>query len=428
MTTLDNKDIAISRRRFIGAGSGLVLGFSLVACEKNTVEANTSEAPVAVASDFDTATFNNWLSINSDNTATILSSNPEIGQGVKTSLPMIVAEELDIPWERVRVEQAPVDAVVYERQVAGGSLSVRTSWTPLRTAGASARQMLVKAAADQWGIDATNCRAENGEVINLNTDKRVSYGAVAARAATLPVPDAGSLKFKAVKDYKLLGTRVSGVDNHALVTGQPLFGIDQTIPNMRYASYTSADVVGATVNSANLDEIKKLKGVEQVFIVKGVGGFSDLREGIAIVANSTWAALSAKKQLKIDWDTSAASTDTWSSMREQATQLIEAETADPLYADGDFDAAATAADKTVSATYLYPFVSHATLEPQNCTVSAQDGLIEIWAPSQLPAVALKTLAEKFSIDPAKITIHQTRIGGGFGRRLYHDYLLSLIHI
>jgi len=418
----------INRRQFIGASSGFMLGIGLAGCEKNSGASNANQNLVSVAANFDSAKFNNWLSINSDNTATILASNPEIGQGVKTALPMIVAEELEIPWDQVRVEQAPVDPVAYERQVAGGSRSVRASWTPLRTAGATARQMLVKAAADQWGIKVDRCRAENGTVINLDSKDSLDYGALAEAAAKLPVPNADELQFKAKADYKLLGQSITGVDNHAIVTGQPLFGIDQNIPDMRYASYTSAAVIGATINSVNLEEIKKLKGVEQVFIVKGIGANTDLREGVAIVANSTWAAISAKKQLQIDWDISAASKDSWNNMREEALQLIETESSDELYADGDIDAAIATADKTVAATYSYPFISHAPLEPQNCTVSVNDGLIEIWAPSQLPAVALNRLSKFFSLDPAKITIHQTRIGGGFGRRLYEDFLYEAVAI
>ena len=435
MSTHFTDSVNLNRRKFLGGSSALVLAFS-IGCKQESTQPASSATVDNVSADVATSgsiplqstTFNAWLSINNDGTVTILASNPEIGQGVKTSLPMILAEELDFPWDKVIVEQAPVDPVVYERQVAGGSMSVRSLWDPLRHAGATARAMLVKAAADGWGIAVNDCQTENGRVVNSITNEAADYGSLALQASRLPVPNTDTLTFKTTSDYTLLGKRIGGVDNQSIVTGKPLFGIDTTIENLHYATYTSCPNIGGTVVAVNLDQIKKRKGVVQAFIVKGKGGYGDLRDGVAIVATSTWAAISAKKQLEIEWDTSNASTDDWSALRQQAARVATTTEGELLHRDGDVDAALAAAKTTISATYSYPFVSHAPLEPQNCTVRVVDGRIEIWAPSQLPAVAMKTAVETLNIDPAKVTVHQTRVGGGFGRRLYNDYFLEAIAV
>jgi len=423
----------LDRRQFISGSGVLVVGMSVGACsEQNPASSIASAAETGVTSNatspLQTNTFNAWLSLSNDGTATILASNPEIGQGVKTALPMIVAEELDFPWEKVIVKQAPVDPVAYERQVAGGSMSVRALWDPLRKAGASVRAMLIKAAADGWGIDASECNTENGKVINQQTGQSVDYASLVSKAATLPLPDQDALELKAVSDYNLLGTRVSGVDNESIVTGRPLFGIDQSIPELRYATYTSCPNIGGTLVKANLDEIKKLKGVEQAFILKAKGHYGQLRDGVAIVANSTWAAISAKKQLDIEWDTSTASKADWTAMRNEAVELASQPGGEPLFSDGDAAGEMQSAPTKVSATYTYPHVSHATLEPQNCTVKADAEGIEIWAPTQLPVRALNEAAKLFNLDPASFTVHQLRAGGGFGRRLYNDYFLEAIAV
>ncbi len=424
----------INRRKFLGGSSALVLGFTIGCKQESTnstssvVENISAEVASTGSIPFESTTFNSWLSINNDGTATILASNPEVGQGVKTALPMIVAEELDFPWDKVTVEQAPVDPVIYERQVAGGSFSVRSLWDPLRNAGATARAMLIKAAADGWGIDVADCHTKNGMVVNSQSGQSTDYAALAVKASTLPVPKAESLTLKEKSNYELLGKRVTGVDNQAIVTGQPLFGIDTTLENLHYATYTSCPNIGGTIINSNLEEIKNLKGVVQAFVVKGIGGYGELRNGVAILATSTWAAISAKKQLKIEWDTTNASTDDWSAMREKAAEIATSGGGEVLHSDGDVDAALAAAKTTVTATYSYPFVSHAPLEPQNCTVSVDQKGVEIWAPSQVPARAMKSAAEMFNLDPASITVHQIRAGGGFGRRLYNDYFLEAVAV
>lgn len=407
---------AFTRRSFLKlagfAGGGLVLAFYVG-------DANTALANVDVGQKGFVP--NAFLRIAPDGTIVIYAKNPEVGQGVKTSLPMIVAEELDADWSKVRIEQSAINAAVFGRQVAGGSRSIPTSWEQLRRAGAVGRAMLVAAAAKQWGVAESECTTANSTVIHQASNRRLGYGDLSSKAAELPVPDAKTLKLKERKDFKLLGQRIGGVDNPSIVTGKPLFGIDQVVPGMQYAVFEKCPAVGGKVREANLEEIKKLPGVTNAFIVEGTGKPTEVMPGVAILAKSTYAAISAKRQLKVTWDESAASKDSWSKAVDQAKQLSKQAGAETLHNAGDFDKAI--ADATVTeAFYTYPFVSHAPLEPQNCTASYKDGAVEIWAPSQTPDSGLKLVAGVLGIPPEKVTVHQTRIGGGFGRRLMNDYM------
>jgi isoquinoline 1-oxidoreductase beta subunit len=403
--------LSLSRRGFLKlagfAGGGLALAFYL---PEASVAAEAAKEFVP----------NAFLRIAPDGTITILSKSPEIGQGVKTSFPMIIAEELDADWARVKVEQAPINPTLYGRQSAGGSRSIPSNWMQLRRAGATARAMLVSAAAAEWSVPESECTTEKG-FVKHSGGKRLSYGQLAAKAATLPVPDEKTLKLKDRKDFKILGTRVTGVDNIKVVTGEPLFGIDQVVPNMQYAVFEKCPAVGGKVLSANLEEIKKLPGVTNAFIVEGTGKPTEVMPGVAILAKSTWAAFSAKKQLKIEWDESSASKDSWSKSVTQAQELGKQAGAETLKSTGDFDKAIADA-QVVEAFYTYPFVSHAPLEPQNSTASFRDGAVEIWSPTQTPDAALRLVAGVLGIAPEKVTINQTRVGGGFGRRLMNDYM------
>ncbi len=405
----------IGRRTFLRvtgiAGGGLILGVSVGA-------SRSALASARKARPFEP---NAYVQIGID-AIVIFAPNPEIGQGVKTSLPMMVAEELDADWSHVRVQQARIDAKDYGGQVAGGSRSVPSSWDSLRRAGAVARAMLISAAAARWGVEASACRTENSTVIHSGTGRRVSYFEIANDAAKLPVPDAKTIPLKKRDQYRLIGTRVSGVDNHAIVTGAPLFGIDQTLPLMRYAVYQKCPATGGSVVDANLDEIKKLPGVLDAFALKGNGKVSELMPGVAIVAKSTWAAISAKRQLKITWNESSAAKDSWTASLAQANELLKARGKLVVADKGHVDAAISAAKATVDSVYRYNFVSHAQLEPQNCTAWYRDGAIELWAPTQTPQRGVDIVASVLSIPASKVTVHQTRAGGGFGRRLANDYM------
>ena len=406
---------ALNRRAFLKlagvAGGGLALAFYIG--DRATALANTNGG----AQDFAP---NAFLRIAPDGGILIYAKNPEVGQGVKTSLPMIVAEELDADWSRVNVEMAPVNTALYGRQSAGGSRSIPTSWDQLRKAGSTARTMLVSAAAKEWGVSESECSTENSSVVHKQSNRRLGYGALATKAAALPVPDEKTLKLKERKDYKLLGKRVTGVDNRMIVTGQPLFGIDQVVPGMHYAVLEKCPATGGKVREANLDEIRKLPGVTHAFVVEGTGKPTEVMPGVAIVAKSTYAAFAARRQLKVTWDESGASKDSWSKAVEEAKKVAKQNGPESLRNSGDVDAAVSKG-KSVEGFYSYPFVSHAPLEPQNCTASFKDGAVEIWAPTQTPGSGVDLVASVLGIPKEKITLHQIRGGGGFGRRLMNDY-------
>ena len=281
--------------------------------------------------------------------------------------------------------------------------------------------MMISAAAKQWNVSEAECTTANSTVFDKASNRQLSYGSLATAAAALPVPDEKQLKLKDRKDYTLLGKRIGGVDNHAIVTGQPLFGIDQVVPDMHYAVFEKSPAVGGKVREANLDEIRKLPGVKQAFIVNGTGKPTEVMSGVAILANSTWAALSARRQLKITWDESTAAKDSWTAYVEQAKKLAAQSGPETLRNTGDVDKV-FAAVKPVEGFYTYPFVAHAPLEPQNTTASFKDGAVEIWSPTQTPESGVKLVADVLGIAPEKVTLHQTRVGGGFGRRLMNDYM------
>jgi len=410
----------LNRRSFLkvtgAAGAGLVLAFYVGDQAHAQAGGGKAFAP------------NAFVSIASDGTITIMAKSPEIGQGVKTSLPMIVAEELDADWAKVSVVQAPIDAKLYGRQSAGGSRSIPTNWDTLRQAGATARAMLVTAAAKQWKVPETEITTAKSVVSHQASGKSATYGELSAKAATLPVPDPKKIALKERQNYTLLGQRITGVDNRQIVTGEPLFGIDQVVPNMHFAAFEKCPAVGGKVKSANLDAIKALPGVTDAFIVTGTGKPTEVMPGVAIIATSTWAALSAKRKLKIEWDEAGASKDSWSQSVAKAQELAkQPQGAQELKAIGEFDKALAEA-KPVEGFYTYPFISHAPLEPQNTTAHWQGDAVEIWSPSQMPDAAMRMLPAVFGLAPDKFTIHQTRVGGGFGRRLMNDYMMEAVQI
>ncbi|MCW8196093.1 xanthine dehydrogenase family protein molybdopterin-binding subunit [Proteobacteria bacterium 005FR1] len=408
----------VNRRSFLKlagiAGSGLTLAFSF------------GPAAFADGEDAQMPQFNAYVRVSPEGKIYIYATNPEIGQGVKTSMPMIVAEELDAAWEDVVVEQSPIGSQ-YGRQFAGGSLSIPMNWDALRHAGAAARAMLVAAAAKQWNVPADSLRTENSKVFNQLGDS-LSYGDLAEVAARQPAPAADSLRLKDRSEYRLLGKRITGVDNEEIVTGQPLFGIDTRLPGMVYATYTKCPAFGGKAVSANLDEVKRLPGVKDAFILEGNGNLTELASGVAIIANSTWAAFQAQKKLKVEWDKSEASTDSWTEIVKTAAELAKKDGDEVVENKGDVDGAFQNAAKTVESYYSYQFASHAPLEPQNCTAHYKNGMLEVWAPSQTPQGAIGSVAKVTGLSADKIKLNQTRIGGGFGRRLLNDYVCEVAAI
>lgn len=411
----------VDRRTFIKltgmTGAGLTLGAAIAT-------PRVSEAAVEAEGFAPNA----FVNISPEGRILIYSKSPEIGQGIKTAYPMIIAEELDADWDDVDVEQAPIDPEVYGRQSAGGSRSIPSAWNQLREAGATARAMLVAAAAKTWGVPESECVTAKSVVTHEPTGRTLTYGELAEAASKLPVPARSELKLKSRDEYTLLGTRVTGVDNEALVRGKPLFGIDQVRPGMLYASYTKCPATGGRVRSANLDAIKAMPGIRDAFVLEGNDTVSELMPGVAIVGDSTWATLEARSKLEVDWDESEAAKDSWSSITTEAERLAKTEGAEVLYETGDVSRAFADAAQTLEAFYRYPFLSHAPLEPQNCTAEYRDGKVEIWAPTQTPDRALASVANVLGISKDDVTIHQTRVGGGFGRRLMNDYMCEVAAI
>jgi isoquinoline 1-oxidoreductase subunit beta len=406
-----------SRRAFLRAsltvGGGLLLDFHI----PGVMAAPPDSSP-------SWATLNAFVEISSDGTVTIMSKNPEIGQGIKTMLPMLIAEELDVDWSSVRIEQALSDPARYGTQFAGGSRATPTNWDPLRRVGAAARQMLVSAAAQTWSVPAAECETQSGKVIHARTKRSMSYGHLASKAALIPPPDLASLPLKDPKDYKIIGKSHPGIDSPLVVTGKPLFGIDVTVPGMLYAVFVKSPVFGVSAVSANLDAIKSQPGIHDAFIVRGAGAFNGLASGVAIVASTWWLANKARDLLEVVWDEGATAAQSSEGFATQALQLSAQPPAAKVTSEGDVTQALASSAKQLEAAYSYPFLSHATLEPQNCTARFKDGKVEIWAPTQNPDAGRKIVAKTLGLADADITIHMLRCGGGFGRRLMNDYMVE----
>jgi len=417
-STVQNRGRRDFMRKSVFAGGGLALGIYIQAAE--TALGQVVKSSSASAGDFTPDAF---IRISPDGTVSLISKQPEMGQGVKTSLPMVIAEELEVSWKDVVIVQGDLNSV-YGRQSAGGSTSTPTNYEAFRRLGATARTMLVEAAALTWGVPAGECFAADSAVHHRPTKRKLGYGRLAAKAATLPVPSEKAVVLKEPNDYKLLGTRIGGVDNAAIVTGEPLFGSDVQLPGMLYAVYDKCPVFGGKVLSANLDAVKALPGVRDAFVIDGTSNLNGLMPGVAIVAESTWAAFSARKQLRVTWDEGKAAGQSWTGFVAKANELSKKPGAKVLRKDGDAAAALAKAAKTVEAAYVYPFISHATAEPQNCTAQFKNGALELWAPTQNPGSGHEAVAATLGIPKEKITVHITRSGGGFGRRLSSDYMLE----
>ena len=381
-------------------------------------------ASAALANELDGSTWipNLYVRIDRDGKITIVSKNPEAGQGVKTAFPMVVAECLEVDWHDVNVEQAPLDDR-YGRQVVGGSRGTPDGWDDLRIAGTGALHLLTAAAAGKWGVSAAECSAASGTIVHKPSGKSAAYHTLLDIAAKLPVPDVSDLKLKSrPEDFKLLGTFVPGVDNPKIVTGQPLFGCDTRLNGMLYAVFEKCPSFGGKVRSANVEKIRKLPGVTHAFVIKGTENLNGLMPGVAIVAKTWWEANSARNQLQVDWETSHADSTADFNARAQALSKEQGET---LRADGNVAQALDSADKVIESSYYYPFVSHANMEPQNCTARYHEsGRMELWAPSQNPKSGRSLVSGTLGIPEDRIHVNLTRIGGGFGRRLRNDFMVE----
>lgn len=413
-------DVKATRRQVLVSVSatGLTLGFSL--------------AGNAQAQDEAVKPLNAYVSVAPNGTVTIVAKNPEVGQGVKTMLPMLIAEELDVAWEDVRVEQAGNDPKAYGRQFAGGSMATPLHWDELRRVGAVARAMLIQAAATAWNCGPGDCVTAPGEVIHKPSGKKRTYGSLAMACASVTPPDPKSLTLKDPKTYRIIGKPMAQYDVAKIVTGEPLFGIDQRRPGMLYASIIKAPVFGAKVASADVEAAKSVKGVKHVVVIDGdpnglfpAGNIGQgLLPSVAVVADNWWAAKKGRDKLNVKWAHHPTQAQSTKGFAEQAAALNAGAPQRNARNDGDVAAALKASAKTVEAAYSYPFLSHANLEPQNCTAEFKDGKLEIWAPTQNPEPGRQLTAKTMGLKPEDVTVHMVRGGGGFGRRLANDYMVE----
>lgn len=397
-----------SRRDFFKtaatAGGGLVLGFSWFSTEAFQPQVMTK----AIA---DTIDFNAYLAIAPSGIITIFSPNPEIGQGIKTAFPIIVAEELDADWEKVKVEQSPLDTKKFERQLTGGSGAIKHSWERLRKAGATARAMLVEAAAKKWSVPASECSTSKGFVVHTS-GKKLGYGELAADAAQITPPK--EVKLKATSDFSLIGKPIKGVDNKAILTGKNLFGIDYKREGMLQAMIQRPPAFGLKLKSFDATEAKKMPGIVNVV---------SFGNKVAVVGKTTWEVMQARKAVKIEWEKEKdleSSTDHDRIFKE----LLSGDKATVQRKDGDVEAAFKNAYKVIEAEYQCPFLPHSPMEPMNFFAHYKGDSIELAGPSQTPEAAQKQIAKMLNIAPEKVTLELTRMGGGFGRRLNTDYAVE----
>lgn len=358
-----------------------------------------------------------YIQIDPDDRVLLWSAQPDMGEGTKTSLPMIVAEELDADWTLVRIDDAPLDRK-YGGQGVGGSDAVRSDWDRLRRVGATARALLVAAAAADWGVPAAECTTAAHVVRHASSGRSARFGTLAAKAATLTVPTDVPLKDAAT--YHLIGTRVNGIDNPKVVTGQPLFGIDVRLPGMKYAAVAKCPVFYGRPVKIDATKARQVPGVRAIVEIAGLDNPTHLMPGVAVVADSTWAAFKGREALVVQWDEGPYAAESNATLAQQFQTLLAAPPA-TLHRTGDVDAALASAPVTVDNTYTFPFVSHATLEPHNCSAEFKDGELWVRGPIQMPMSAQTVVARATGVPVEKVHVHCTRIGGGFGRRLLSDY-------
>ncbi|MBD2754514.1 xanthine dehydrogenase family protein molybdopterin-binding subunit [Spirosoma validum] len=415
MKTLANSN----RRDFLkitsAVGGGFLLGFNWLESEAAATAVLDTSGNITGAAFVAGVDFNSYLSINPQGVITILSPNPEVGQGIKTAFPIIVAEELDADWTKVVVEQAPLDTKKFERQVAGGSGSIPHSWQRLRKAGATARQMLMEAASKRWNVSVSECTTDKGFVLHSGSNRKLSYGELATEAAKVVVPT--EVKLKEIKDFKLIGSTVKNVDNPQIITGKPLFGLDFYREGMLFAML-QRPAFGYKLKSLNTEAIKSMPGIVNVVTFDS---------NVAVVGKSTWQVKKAKDALKIEWE-KADTLESTADHNHLFKEMLDGSNATVRRKDGDAEAAFKSAAKVVKAEYQCPFLPHNPMEPMNFFAHVKPDGAELVGPTQTPELARNETAKLLGISPDKVSVQLTRMGGGFGRRLKADYVIEAVQV
>lgn len=398
----------VSRRIFLktaaAAGGGLMLSLYLPSVgEELLASTDTGFMP------------NVWIKIGTDGSVTITVARTEMGQGVWTSMSMIVAEELDADWSKVSVVQADAHPNKYGSQSTGGSRSVRGSWQKLREAGATGREMLRTAAARTWNVDPSTCKTGNGYVTH-SSGKKLSYGELAVAAASVTAPSPVNLKNE--KDFVLLGKAVPKLDTPAKTYGEAIFGLDVRVPGMVFSSIEKCPVFGGTLAGFDAAAAKKIPGVIDVV---------DIGDGVAVIANSTWTAFKGREALSVRWNEGSWANQTSTGIRKAFVEAVRNK-GDVIETSGDVESAFAGAASKIEGVYEAPLVAHATMEPMNCVADVRSDRCEIWAPSQTPQTAQKEAAEILNLPLESVTVHVTLLGGGFGRRLRADFVADAVRV
>ena len=394
----------INRRNFLKASTGgLMLGFYLP--ERNKLAAQSTDAKL-----------NAFVHIGGDDSVTLFLHKSEMGQGTVTSLSQLLAEELECDWKKIRTQFAGVDMAYGPLQGTFGSMSIRTSWDTLRKAGAAAREMLIQAAAQKWGVEASQCRAENNEIINTATNARLSFGSVADAASKLAVPT--KITLKDPKQFRLIGTSPKRLDTPGKVNGQAVFGIDAKVPGMLYAVVARCPVFGGKVASFDASKTKTVPGVKQVV---------QISRGVAVVADNTWAAMEGRRALQVQFDEGPNANATSASIRKMFMDMVEKPGA-VARKQGDAEAALGSAAKRIEAVYEVPYLSHAPMEPMNCTAHVRPDGCDVWASTQIQTAAQGIAMKITGLAREKVRIHTLYLGGGFGRRGGDDFVAEAVEI
>jgi len=416
----------ISRREFVvrgtTAGAGLMIGLRLfppsAAAQENAQNAPKKPEPNP---------FDAWIQVKPDGKISLIVAKSEMGQGIRTGIAMLLAEEAAVDLNAVSVEQAETRPDIYAHLGTGGSSSTREGFLPLRRAGATVRWCMIQAAAAKWKVPADECQAKNGAVLHAKSSRKASYGELIEAARKLPLPDPEKVPLKDEKEFELIGHPVPRIDVPAKVNGSAQFGVDVRVPEMLFAVVARCPTFGGKAAHFDAAKAKAVPGVRDVFEIPALGADRFTAGGIAVVADSTWAAMRGREALQITWDHGAAASESSEGLRENLRAAAQ-KPGKQLRNDGDVDAVLSNGAKKVEALYEMPFLAHATMEPMNITMHARGSEAEVWAPTQSPDWVQTTVAQVLNIQPERVIVHTTLMGGGFGRRAMADYPAEVAQI